>query len=61
MGFPTIHGNTFVELELAFEASLVNLRIFDNCIWIKEQNMDTNEQKGTRQLKERRKEGLMIA
>ncbi|WMV30761.1 hypothetical protein MTR67_024146 [Solanum verrucosum] len=29
-------------------------------IWFEEQSMDTNEQKGTRQLKEQRKEGLMI-
>ncbi|KAG5606400.1 hypothetical protein H5410_027892, partial [Solanum commersonii] len=49
--------STFVELELAFEASTVNLRVFDNGIWIEERSMDTNEQKGTRQLKERRTEG----
>uniref|UniRef100_M1DIF5 Uncharacterized protein n=1 Tax=Solanum tuberosum TaxID=4113 RepID=M1DIF5_SOLTU len=30
------------------------------CIWIEEQSMDTNGQKGTRQLKERRKEGMLI-
>ncbi|KAG5619846.1 hypothetical protein H5410_005064, partial [Solanum commersonii] len=46
-------------LELAFEASIVNLKIFDNDIWIEEQSMDTNEQKGTRQLKERRKKGIV--
>uniref|UniRef100_M1DSI2 Uncharacterized protein n=1 Tax=Solanum tuberosum TaxID=4113 RepID=M1DSI2_SOLTU len=55
------HLSTIVELELAFEASIVNLRIFDNGIWIVEQSMDTNEKKGTMQLKERRKEGMRIA
>uniref|UniRef100_M1DM20 Uncharacterized protein n=1 Tax=Solanum tuberosum TaxID=4113 RepID=M1DM20_SOLTU len=30
-------------------------------IWIEERSMDTNAQKGTRQLKERSKEGLLIA
>ncbi|KAG5590041.1 hypothetical protein H5410_040555 [Solanum commersonii] len=43
---------TFVELELAFEASIVNLSIFDNGIWIEEQSKDTNRQKETKQTKE---------
>ncbi|WMV54747.1 hypothetical protein MTR67_048132 [Solanum verrucosum] len=33
----------------------------NTCIWIEEQSMDTIEQKGTRQLKERRKERMWIA
>ncbi|KAG5590883.1 hypothetical protein H5410_041397, partial [Solanum commersonii] len=37
-------------LELVFEASIVSLKFFNNGIWIEEQSMDTDEQKGTRQL-----------
>ncbi|KAG5599389.1 hypothetical protein H5410_030759 [Solanum commersonii] len=55
------HLSTFVELELAFEARIVNLRIFDNGIWIEEQSMDTNLQKGTKRAQRRKKESLMIA
>ncbi|KAG5631965.1 hypothetical protein H5410_003682 [Solanum commersonii] len=36
---------------LGFQHSISN----DNGIWIEEQNMETNEQKGTRQLKEQEK------
>ncbi|KAG5631277.1 hypothetical protein H5410_002994 [Solanum commersonii] len=48
-------SNTFVELELAFEASIASLRIFGNSV----PQLESLE--GTRQLKERRNEGLMIA
>uniref|UniRef100_M1DRM0 Putative plant transposon protein domain-containing protein n=1 Tax=Solanum tuberosum TaxID=4113 RepID=M1DRM0_SOLTU len=44
--------STFVELELAVEGRIVNLRIFDNGICIEEQSKDTNKQKGTKQVEE---------
>ncbi|KAG5631249.1 hypothetical protein H5410_002966 [Solanum commersonii] len=42
------HLSTFVELQLAVEAGIVNLSIFDNGISIEEQSKDTNRQKGTK-------------
>ncbi|KAG5609715.1 hypothetical protein H5410_020996, partial [Solanum commersonii] len=52
------HLSTFVELELAFEASIVNLSIFDNGIRIEEQSKDTNRQNGTKQTEEIKKDKL---
>ncbi|KAG5615236.1 hypothetical protein H5410_015060 [Solanum commersonii] len=49
------HLSTFVELELAFEASIVSLRLFGNGIWIEEQSIDTNLQKGTKRAERRKK------
>uniref|UniRef100_M1DRG4 Uncharacterized protein n=1 Tax=Solanum tuberosum TaxID=4113 RepID=M1DRG4_SOLTU len=49
------HLSTFVELELAFEASIVSLRIFGYGNWIEEQSKDTNFQKGTKQADRRKK------
>ncbi|WMV41743.1 hypothetical protein MTR67_035128 [Solanum verrucosum] len=46
---------------LAFEASLSAPFMDTSSILIEEQSMDTIEQKGTTQLKERRKKGMRIA
>ncbi|KAG5590605.1 hypothetical protein H5410_041119 [Solanum commersonii] len=53
--------NTIVEFELAFEASIVSLRISDNGIWIEKQSIDATKKKETKKLKERRKDFLRIA
>uniref|UniRef100_M1E147 Uncharacterized protein n=1 Tax=Solanum tuberosum TaxID=4113 RepID=M1E147_SOLTU len=49
-----LSGNlsTFAELELEFEASIVNLNIFGNGLRIEEQSKDTSRQKGTKQSEE---------
>ncbi|KAG5631678.1 hypothetical protein H5410_003395, partial [Solanum commersonii] len=52
------HLNTIVELELAFEASIVSLRFFDN---VGGKTYTLLSKKEERQLKERRNEDLRIA